>query len=60
MTVLEKRPHATQAEAPAVPVVDFDTHPDRYRHWRLAVDGDVATRDPDGRRGRRAGRRATR
>jgi benzoyl-CoA-dihydrodiol lyase len=26
-----------------VPVVDFDTHPDRYRHWRLDVDGDVAT-----------------
>jgi benzoyl-CoA-dihydrodiol lyase len=25
------------------PVVDFDTHPDRYRHWRLAVDGEVAT-----------------
>ena len=22
---------------------DFDTHPDRYRHWRLDVDGDVAT-----------------
>src|SRR6476620_1919931 len=26
-----------------VPVVDFDTHPDRYKHWRLEVDGDVAT-----------------
>jgi benzoyl-CoA-dihydrodiol lyase len=25
------------------PHVDFDTHPDRYRHWRLDVDGDVAT-----------------
>jgi benzoyl-CoA-dihydrodiol lyase len=24
-------------------MVDFDTHPDRYRHWRLQVDGDVAT-----------------
>jgi benzoyl-CoA-dihydrodiol lyase len=26
-----------------VPQIDFDTHPDRYRHWRLQVDGDVAT-----------------
>ncbi len=24
-------------------MVDFDTHPDRYRHWRLEVDGPVAT-----------------
>lgn len=24
-------------------MVDFDTQPDRYRHWRLDVDGDVAT-----------------
>jgi len=30
-------------ERPAVPVVDFDTAPDRYRHWRLEVDGEVAT-----------------
>jgi benzoyl-CoA-dihydrodiol lyase len=29
--------------APTVPVVDFDTSPDRYRHWTLAVDGEVAT-----------------
>ena len=46
MTVLENEQdaHETQGtEAPAVPVVDFDTHPDRYRHWTLAVDGDVAT-----------------
>ena len=21
----------------------FDTHPDRYKHWRLSVDGDIAT-----------------
>jgi benzoyl-CoA-dihydrodiol lyase len=26
----------------AAPRVQFQTHPDRYRHWRLAVDGDVA------------------
>jgi benzoyl-CoA-dihydrodiol lyase len=24
-------------------VVDFETHPDRYRHWRLAVTGEQAT-----------------
>jgi benzoyl-CoA-dihydrodiol lyase len=23
--------------------IDFRTHPDRYRHWRLSVDGAVAT-----------------
>lgn len=23
--------------------VDFDTHPDRYRHWKLSVDGHIAT-----------------
>ncbi|KQU67759.1 MULTISPECIES: 2,3-epoxybenzoyl-CoA dihydrolase [unclassified Rhizobacter] len=27
---------------PADPV-DYETHPDRYRHWRLGVEGDVAT-----------------
>jgi len=29
------------AETP--PLVDFETHPDRYRHWGLDIDGDVAT-----------------
>ncbi|HYG87305.1 MAG TPA: 2,3-epoxybenzoyl-CoA dihydrolase [Azospirillum sp.] len=24
-------------------LIDFRTHPDRYRHWRLSVDGEVAT-----------------
>jgi benzoyl-CoA-dihydrodiol lyase len=24
------------------PMVSFETHPDRYRHWRLRVDGDIA------------------
>jgi benzoyl-CoA-dihydrodiol lyase len=24
-------------------MIDFRTHPDRYRHWRLSVDGSVAT-----------------
>ena len=23
--------------------IDFRTEPSRYRHWKLAVDGDVAT-----------------
>src|SRR3984893_13623834 len=27
----------------ATPRVSFDTHPDRYRHWRLEVDGAIAT-----------------
>jgi benzoyl-CoA-dihydrodiol lyase len=46
MTVLETDQGTSDAgdtPAAAVPVVDFDTHPDRYRHWRLEVDGDVAT-----------------
>ncbi|MEP7091001.1 MAG: hypothetical protein ABI776_12940, partial [Nocardioidaceae bacterium] len=46
MTVLDNERDVDSDEvtaSPAVPVVDFDTHPDRYRHWRLAVDGDVAT-----------------
>jgi len=24
-------------------MIDFRTHPDRYRHWKLSVDGEVAT-----------------
>ncbi len=27
----------------AVTRIDFQTDPSRYRHWKLAVDGDVAT-----------------
>ncbi len=49
MTAVETE-HTDQLEAaeggaaPAtVPVVEFDTRPDRYRHWKLDVDGDVAT-----------------
>ena len=33
----------TTVETPGVPVVDFDTRPDSYRHWTLDVDGEVAT-----------------
>ncbi|MBM3565986.1 MAG: 2,3-epoxybenzoyl-CoA dihydrolase [Alphaproteobacteria bacterium] len=33
-------------------MIDFRTHPDRYRHWKIAFDGDVATLamdvDPNG------------
>ncbi len=31
------------ADPPGHVLVDFDTAPDRYRHWALAVDGPVAT-----------------
>ena len=27
----------------AYPPVEFETHPERYKHWRLSVDGSVAT-----------------
>src|SRR6266478_2258067 len=28
-------------------MITFDTHPDRYKHWKLAVDGPVATLSMD-------------
>jgi benzoyl-CoA-dihydrodiol lyase len=34
---------ATTNSAPAAAPVNFETHPSRYRHWRLAVAGPVAT-----------------
>src|ERR1700675_4301418 len=34
---------ATTMMEPATPPVSFETHPSRYRHWRLAVAGAVAT-----------------
>jgi benzoyl-CoA-dihydrodiol lyase len=36
MTVVDER-------ATDLPAVDFTTSPDRYRHWRVSYDGDVAT-----------------
>ncbi|MDE0207619.1 MAG: benzoyl-CoA-dihydrodiol lyase, partial [Candidatus Tectomicrobia bacterium] len=33
------------------PFVDFRTRPDAYRHWRLSVDGRVATLTMDVREG---------
>jgi len=35
---------ATQA---ATPAVSFDTSPERYRHWKLAFDGPIATLSMD-------------
>ncbi|MBC6461001.1 2,3-epoxybenzoyl-CoA dihydrolase [Actinomadura sp. HBU206391] len=32
----------TATPSDKAPVVDFDTHPSRYRHWRLEVEGPVA------------------
>ena len=34
--------HATREGQPAVPFVDFETTPGQYRHWKLAIDGQVA------------------
>ena len=31
------------ADTVSEPLVEFATHPDRYRHWTLTVDGPVAT-----------------
>ena len=51
MTTLDDRPAAGGAEAtapgpdqpPARTEVSFDTSPDQYKHWKLSVDGEVAT-----------------
>jgi benzoyl-CoA-dihydrodiol lyase len=32
---------------PAPPPVTYDTHPDRYAHWKLSFDGQVATLSMD-------------
>src|SRR6267378_4021434 len=31
----------------SISMITFDTHPDRYKHWHLAVDGPVATLSMD-------------
>jgi benzoyl-CoA-dihydrodiol lyase len=48
-------PHASPARE--APYVTYDTHPDRYAHWKLAFDGPVATLalDIDEDRGLRPG-----
>lgn len=42
----EASPTASSSEshegAAGIPRVCYETHPDRYRHWRLAIDGAVA------------------
>ena len=42
---------------PAGAAVDFQTSPEQYRHWRLSVDGPVATLTMAGRSRRRPARR---
>src|ERR1039458_8209923 len=34
---------AAVSNAAPAGLVSFDTHPDRYAHWRMSVDGNVAT-----------------
>src|SRR4051812_42524703 len=41
VTTLES-PSAVTEPGPA-PEVSFDTSPDQYKHWRLGVDGEIAT-----------------
>ena len=46
MTVLDTAQSVNSKDPEVVavlPVVDFDASPDAYRHWKLSVDGDVAT-----------------
>ena len=43
LTSLAAQPTGDATSAPALPRVEFRTEPDRYRHWRLAADGDIAT-----------------
>src|SRR3954464_15744840 len=33
----------TTLESPAATEVSFDTSPEKYKHWRLSVDGEIAT-----------------
>jgi benzoyl-CoA-dihydrodiol lyase len=52
VTTLEHRSTATEGPAtvvePAATVeVSFQTSPERYRHWRPAVDREIATLTPD-------------
>ncbi len=34
---------ANQADATKLPKVDYETHPERYRHYKVSYDGPVAT-----------------
>src|SRR5437870_3373943 len=46
LNYLNERSISTMAAAPPLPVA-FETRPDRYQHWKLAVDGPVATLSMD-------------
>jgi hypothetical protein len=37
----------TRALANGATFIDFQTEPSRYRHWKLTVDGEVATLSMD-------------
>ncbi|ULP41575.1 2,3-epoxybenzoyl-CoA dihydrolase [Mycobacterium lentiflavum] len=42
-TDVEQRSDVSElGDTPPSPEVSFDTHPDRYRHWNLCLDGEVA------------------
>ncbi len=40
--VSHERDASASGETPSSPEVSFDAHPDRYRHWKLRIDGDAA------------------
>ncbi|HEX5534507.1 MAG TPA: 2,3-epoxybenzoyl-CoA dihydrolase [Actinomycetales bacterium] len=42
MTAVAENPSSVQ-ETPKPPVVSFDTSPEKYHHWRLDIDGEIAT-----------------
>src|SRR5437899_1798665 len=40
---MEARPESpSMNDSPKTPAVSFETHPSRYRHWRLQVEGEQA------------------
>src|SRR5258708_37550062 len=39
----DERPGEARVLAGGASYIDFQTDPSRYKHWKLAVDGDVAT-----------------
>src|SRR3989442_15769924 len=41
--ILHATPMSAVVEAKSPALVTYDTHPDRYVHWRLSVDGPAAT-----------------
>src|SRR5262245_48639735 len=38
-------PNARRAQSSAARMTDFETHPDRYVHWKLAIEGAIARLD---------------